>query len=231
MMMLDTDDATDETDVKKPPKSKPDDWDTWEPEFVNHVKSLQGQAGTPLDCIVQDPTKTVNNFLATDEANRLIYAVALNEPVHQQDNRRVACKLHSFIASTSAANFVREGSNDGRGVMTTLQDHHNGPGEVTKQHKKAKESLTHLHCKNELVFPWSEFISQLTKAFIACKKASRPLDAQIKIDHLMEKTKSVELVAAKEVPRATHPNNFSAAANYIGERVSEIFLAAVQSRA
>ena len=49
MIMLDTDDATDETDLKKPPKLKPDDWDTWEPEFVNYLKSLRGQAGTPLD--------------------------------------------------------------------------------------------------------------------------------------------------------------------------------------
>ena len=120
MIMLDTDNTTDETDVKKPPKLKPDDWDTWEPKFANYVKSLWGQTGTPLHHIVRDPTKTVNDFLATDEANRLIYAVALNGPVHQQDNHRVACELCSFIAGTSAANFVRDGSGDGRGMMTTL---------------------------------------------------------------------------------------------------------------
>ena len=52
MIVLDTDNATDETDVRQPPKLKPDDWDTWEPEFLNYVKSLQGEAGALLDHIV-----------------------------------------------------------------------------------------------------------------------------------------------------------------------------------
>ena len=98
------------------------------------------------------PTKTVNNFLATHERNRLIHAIALIGPVFQKDNQRVAHELHSFVAGTCAANFVREGSNNGRGMMTTLCNHHNGPGEVAKRHNKAKELLTHLHCKNELAF-------------------------------------------------------------------------------
>ena len=119
MIMLDADNAIDETDLKKPPKLKPDNWNM-ESKFVNHLKSLQGQTGTPLDCIICNPTKTVNDFPATDEANRLIYAEASNGPVHQQYNHRVACELCSFIAGTSAANFVRDGSGDGRGMMTTL---------------------------------------------------------------------------------------------------------------
>ena len=86
MISLDTDNATDETDVKKPPKLKQDDWDTWEPKFVNHMKSSWGKAGAPLDHIIRDPTKTVSDFLATNEANRLIHLVALNGQVHQQDN-------------------------------------------------------------------------------------------------------------------------------------------------
>ena len=114
--------------------------------------------------------------------------------------------------------------------MTTLRNHHNGPGEVTKRHDEAKELLTHLHLKNEL-FPWSKFVSQLAEAFIAHKKAGRPLNAQTKMDCLMEKTQPVELAAAKEVACAAHPNNFAAAAKCIGERVSEVFSAAVQNRA
>ena len=88
-----------------------DDWDTWEPEFVNCLKFLRGQIGAPLDHVKCNPTKTVNDFLATDEANRLIHAVALNGPVYRQDNHRVARELHSFIAGASAAKFVGEGSN------------------------------------------------------------------------------------------------------------------------
>ena len=170
MTLLDTDNASNETDPKKPLKLKPDDWDNGEPKFVNHVKSLWGQAGTPLDCIIRDPTKTVNDFPATNEANRLFYAMALNGPVYQRDNQRVACEMHLFVAGAGAANFVREGSNDGRGMMTALCNDCNGPGEVTKRYNKAQKSLTHLHCKNKLVFPWSKFISHLTKAMLLVKR-------------------------------------------------------------
>ena len=48
MILLDANNSTDETDSKKSPKFKPDDWDTWEPKFMNHLKFLRGQAGTPL---------------------------------------------------------------------------------------------------------------------------------------------------------------------------------------
>ena len=143
MISLDTDNATNETDLKKPPKLKLDDWDTWDPEFASHLKSLWGQAGAPLDYVIQDPTKTVNDFPATDEVNRLIHAVALDGPMFQQDNCWVSHELHSFIADNSAANFVREGSNNSGGMMATLHNQCNGPGEVTKRHNKAKKSLTH----------------------------------------------------------------------------------------
>ena len=50
-------------------------------------------------------------------------------------------------------------------------------------------------------------------------------------DLKMEKTQPVELAAIEEVACATHPCGFTAAANHIGERVSETLLAAVQNRA
>ena len=88
-----------------------------------------------------------------------------------------------------------------------------------------------MHYKNELVFPWSKFVSQLTKACIAYEKASRPLNALTKMDCLMDKPQPEELAAAKEVTHAAHPNDFAAAANCIGERISEIFSAAIRNRA
>ena len=48
MILLDTDNSTDETDLKKPPKLKPDDWDTWEPKFMNHFFMWTGSCPTGL---------------------------------------------------------------------------------------------------------------------------------------------------------------------------------------
>ena len=126
---------------------------------------------------------------------------------------------------------MREGSDNDRGMMNTLCNHCNGPGEITKRHNKAKESSIHLHHRNKMVFPCSKFVSQLTKAFIAHEKAGRPLDAQTKMDHSMDKTQPMELAAAKEVACDAHPNDFAAAADHIGERVNETFSAAVRNRA
>ena len=55
MILLDSDNATDETDVKKPLKLKLDDWDTWEPKFVNYMKSLQGRLVLHLIKLFETP--------------------------------------------------------------------------------------------------------------------------------------------------------------------------------
>ena len=109
MAALDIDKA-DETELKKPPKLKSDEWDTWEPEFLNYLKSLKGHNGTPFNYIVRDPNLMVNDSDAGNEVNRLVYSVALAGPIYNQDNRRVAQELYSLIAGTSAANFVDEAS-------------------------------------------------------------------------------------------------------------------------
>ena len=122
-------------------------------------------------------------------------------------------ELISFITGTGAENFVDQASNDGRRMMTALRNHYNGPGEVTKRYKKAEERLKGLHYRNESVFPWSTFVSELTKCFTAYEKAGRPIDPRTKMDHLMTKCLPNELAPVKEVARTQHPNDIHAAAN------------------
>ena len=184
---------TEEAEVKKPPKLNPDEWDTWEPAFINYLKSLNGVQSTPLAYVIRKDTLTPDDFDATDDFNRLIHAVPLNGPAFTKDNQQVARELLSFITGTGAENFVNQDSDDGRQMMLALRDHYNGPGEVTKRYKKAKERFNQLHYKNEAVFPWSTFVSELTKCFTVYEKVRRPMDICTKIDKLMEKCQPTEL--------------------------------------
>ena len=222
--------VTEEAEVKKPPKLHPDDWDTWEPAFINYLKSLKGADNTPLAYVIRDANLTAADFDPADSINRLLHSVALHGAAYTRDNQRVAMELISFITGTGAENFVDQASNDGRRMMTALRNHYNGPGEVTKRYKKAEERLKGLHYRNESVFPWSTFVSELTKCFTAYEKAGRPIDPRTKMDHLMTKCLPNELAPVKEVARTQHPNDIHAAANHIGERISEIFSAAIVNR-
>ena len=229
MIELDLGDQ-EEMDIKKPPKLNPEEWDTWEPSFTNYLKSLKGVQGTPLSYVIRDPNLTVNDFDPTDDLNRLIYAVPLNGAAYNIDNTRVARELFSFISGTGADNFVDESSDNGRAMMTRLRAHYDGPGEVDKRYKKAQAVLESLHYKNEAVFTWSNFVSQLTKCFTTYEKAGRPLDPRTQMDYLIRKCLPTELAAVKEVARSTYPNDIHAAANYIGERISDIFSEAIAQR-
>ena len=44
--------TVDDTEVKKPPMLKPEDWDIWEPAFINYLKSITGTDGTPLAYVI-----------------------------------------------------------------------------------------------------------------------------------------------------------------------------------
>jgi len=220
----------DEAEVKKPPKLNPDDWDIWEPSFINYLKSLNGVQGTPLAYVIRKPNLTAADFPATDDINRLMYSVALQGPAFTRDNQRVARELVSFIAGTEAAHFIDQNNNDGRAMMTTLRGHYNGPGEVQKRYRKAEVRLQALHYRNEAVFPFSTFVAELTRCFTAYHDAQRPIDEETKMDYLMNKCLPPELAAAKEVARTSFPRDYIAAANHIGERISSIFGAAIANR-
>ena len=56
-----------EAEVKKPSKLNPEDWDLWEPGFINYVSSLNGVLGTPLAYVIRKPDLTPNDFPADDE--------------------------------------------------------------------------------------------------------------------------------------------------------------------
>ena len=75
--------AEEETEVKKPAKLNPEDWDVWEPSFVNYLKSLKGVQGTPLSYVIRSANLTVNDFdpqMISTDGSMLFLWTALPTP-------------------------------------------------------------------------------------------------------------------------------------------------------
>ena len=83
----------DKVAVKQLLALKQDNWDNWEPTFVNYLKTLKGISGVPLDYIIWDKHLTPADFEEEDLRNRLIYGVALDGRVFDVNNMHVAHEI------------------------------------------------------------------------------------------------------------------------------------------
>lgn len=231
MVAIDVDPKEDQ-EVKKPATLDPEEWDDWEPSFVNYLMSLYGRRGTPLAYVIRDPHLTPNDFPDTDQLNRLIYSVSVDPTDHTfvLDSARVAQELISFISTTEAASFVNLESLDGRTMMQALRQHYDGPGEIRKRYNKAKTIFDSLHYKNEAIFPFSKFQSKFQWCMKVYDKAHLPMHVTNQMTEFMAKIKVKELDAVKETARSRFPESITDAGNYVSERISEIFAEAIRNR-
>ena len=227
--LMEANEGAEEVAVKRPPVLKPDDWDNWEPTFVNYLASLMGVKQVPLDYIVREDGTGPDDFEANDTRNRLIYGVPLNGHAFQHDNRRVANELIALVG-TEALPWVEPHRGDGRRMFRALQDHFNGPGEVSKRYNKAKDELKSIHYGNELVFPFASYVGRLKRIFRTYEQAGRPYTEAQKVETMLDNTRPKELDSAKETVFHNYRNDFEAAANYLSERVSSHFAHAVRRR-
>ena len=229
LQIMEASENMDEVAVKRPPILKSDNWDDWEPTFVNYLKTLKGASGVPLDYVIRSDASTPQDFPENDSRNRLIYGVALEGRVFNVDNMRVAHETTALMGPETLP-WVEPYEDDGRNMMRALRDHFDGPGEVSKRYNKAKDELKGIHYASEGVFPFSLYISKLKKIFRIYDKADRPYTGSQQVETMLDGIRPKELEPAKEIALKDHKDDFESAANYLSERVSSLFANAVRKR-
>ena len=90
-------------------------------------------------------------WLAGTRAERLLYGNALPGPYFVQDSQEVYRIVKQWTLNTPAFAWVcpfgkRE---DGRGDVTAIRAHYDGPGKTAKKLAKTEADLKNLHYKNE----------------------------------------------------------------------------------
>ena len=116
-----------EVAVKRPPVLKQDNWDDWEPMFVNYLKTLKGASGVPLNYVIRRNKLMPLDFEEDDSRNRLIYDVALEGRVFDVDNMQVVHKITALMGPEMLL-WVELHEDDGQNMMQALRDHYDGPG-------------------------------------------------------------------------------------------------------
>ena len=229
LQIMEASENMDEVAVKRPPVLKQDNWDDWEPTFVNYLKTLKGASGVPLDYVIRSDELTPQDFEQDDSRNRLIYGVALEGRVFDVDNMRVAHEITALMGPETLP-WVEPHEDDGRNMMQALRDHYDGPGEVSKRYNKAKDELKGIHYASEGAFPFSLYVSKLKKIFRIYEKAGRPYTGAQQVETMLDGIRPKELEPAKEIALKDHRDDFESAANYLSERVSSLFANAVRRR-
>ena len=86
-------------------------------------------------------------WIAATRAERLLYGAALTGPSFVQDSQEVYRIVKQWTLNTPAFAWVHtfDKREDGRGAVSTMSDHYDGPGKTAKKLAKAEADLKNLH--------------------------------------------------------------------------------------
>jgi hypothetical protein len=144
----------------------------WVGQFQNKLKSTIGAADVPLIYVVRVPHENEENWIPP-EAETDIYAMRLDGPEFDQDNKAVYTLLYNCCNHEKAAGrteamawinpfFVAQ---DGRAAFAAFRNHFEGVGAMNVRRTSALAQIQQLHWKSELFMSFAEFSSKLKKAY------------------------------------------------------------------
>ena len=226
---MDMEEARGEEDnkIEPPGKLKESDWVQWELKLTNFLQNMYGNSGVPLHYVIRKDLPDGHVF-ANDE-ERLVHECPLNGLVFDEDNRKVFGVIKQAVADTQNWDWIKRlnRAQDGRGAMTLLRSHFDGPGEVEKRIAHANNAMEQLHYTKESIFPFSSYVTGLNTCYTTLEGAQDPVSERNKVAKMLKgiTTQNASLIAAMQNIRS-NPNtksNFTAASNELSEQVALIF--------
>jgi hypothetical protein len=157
---VDVDDAraNDASQIDPPGKLKDGDLVQWELKLINFLQNMLGASGVPLHCIVCKDLPAGHQLANPAEAlvhecpaEALVHECPLNGLVHTEDNRKVCGVIKQPVVDAQNWDWIKtlNRAQDGRGAMTLLRTHFDGPDEVEKHVAHAQNAMEGLHCTKE----------------------------------------------------------------------------------
>jgi uncharacterized membrane protein YgcG len=156
-------DTTDAAPPLQMEKFKASDWPRWSRDFVTYLSHHNGVVHAPLDYVVRPDTPPAT---PTDR-EALLQRYPLVGDHYKQDNMRVYRILNTLLTGTEATTWIRafDRAQDGRAAWNALVAHYDGGGQQEKRIARAESTISQLHYKNESVFAFDNFSSQLLDAY------------------------------------------------------------------
>lgn len=219
--------ADDDNKIEPPGKLKESDWIQWELKLVNFLQNTLGNNGIPLHYVIRKDLPPGHVFANT--AEQLVHECPLDGLVYEEDNRKVFGVIKQAVADTQNWDWIKSlnRAQDGRGAMTLLRTHFDGPGEVEKRIAHANNAMEQLHYTKESIFPFSSYVTGLNTCYTTLEAAQDPVSERNKVAKMLKgiTTQNASLIAAMQNIRS-NPNtksSFTAASNELSEQVALIF--------
>jgi hypothetical protein len=188
---------------------------------------MLGANGVPLHCVIRKATP-VGHQLA-NPAESLIYEAPLLGLACTEDNRKVCGIIKQSAADAQNWDWIKglNRAQDGRGAVTLLQTHFDGPREVEKRIAHARDAMEGLHHTKESVFPFSSCVTGLNACHATLAQAFDPASDRDKVQKMPQgiATQNPSLIAAMQSIRSNPgaKSNFTAALSELSEQIALMF--------
>jgi hypothetical protein len=219
--------ADDESKIEPPGKLKDGDWVQWELKLINFLQNMLGASGIPLHYIIRKDLADDYQFANPGEA--LIHECPLDGLVYTEDNRKVFGVIKQAVGETQNWDWIKglNRSQDGRGAMSLLRNHFDGPGEVEKRIAHANNAMEQLHYTKESIFPFSSYVTGLNACYTTLAQADDAVNERNKVTKMLKgiTTTNPSLIAAMQNIRSnpTTKANFAVASSELSEQIALLF--------
>ena len=162
----------DENEIAIGPILDPLDWEAFDTGTYKYLNTRIGRGGAPISYVIRDDTTRPDDVDIVTRADKIYWNAQLTGAVFDHDRTRVWGYLSGRIQSTDGWNFLKKytRSQDARQGWEDLRDFYGGPAELTKRVTIARAALAVLSYKDESIFTFSLYVTQMTGHFDALKK-------------------------------------------------------------
>ena len=202
----------------KPKDFDAKDFDDWSKSFIVYLDSIAGGAGTRLSYVVRSEDADPDDV--TNAHDRQIWSARLDGPIFEKDNLVVHRALHNLFISTSRFPWFEQAP-----AFKALTDHYKRPAHQNLSAAEADAILETLHWKNEFVYPFNTYLTNLTKVFKSKQDANEEVPETVKVKEMLKrmKTDNPAVLGSMALVRLKHPDNFKAAGEEMATQITQIF--------
>ena len=141
--------------------------------------------------------------------------------------------MHNLLISTSGFPWFKQAlDGDGRAAFKALTDHYKGPAHQNLSAAEADAILETLHWKNEFIYPFDTYLTNLTKVFKSKQDANEEVPETMKVKEMLKrmKTDNPAVLACMALVRLKHPDDFKSAGEEMATQITQIFLRSKHER-
>jgi hypothetical protein len=176
--------------------------------FEQKLSSIIGAADVNLLYVIREEKPM--GWIPVTEEERELYSIRHNGPEWKVDNKTVMNILYSAInqprsdgrenASRDIITWIKDynATGDGRNGVQAFKNHFKGNAATRNREVLSRAKVTQLHYKDEVVFSFERFVSELKDAFDGCGiHYSESQKIEMLLDKIQPVSKAVEVDPVK----------------------------------